>query len=76
MEIKFFVFRFSSSSSGSNKSRFISKDSDAKVIPKSLNPFEDDYDSSKNPFNDGDDADLNNPFREDLDCDKNLNHFA
>lgn len=41
-----------------------------------VNPFEDEYDESKNPFGEDSDSDENNPFREDLNCDKNLNPFA
>lgn len=67
-------FRYSNSFE-SNKSKLASSVSRSS-IPKSLNPFEDEYDDSKNPFNDEDAADLNNPFRDDLDCDKNLNPFA
>lgn len=59
-----------------NKSRYPFKGSDSRSFPKSSNPFEDEYDDAKNPFNDEDDPDLNNPFREDLNCDKNLNPFA
>lgn len=48
-------------------------------IIKGTNPFEsDDYDESKNPFNEGgddDDVDDKNPFKDDYDCDKNLNPF-
>lgn len=40
------------------------------------NPFDSDYDESKNPFNDEDYDDDKNPFKDDYDCDKNLNHFA
>ncbi|CAH1116293.1 unnamed protein product [Phaedon cochleariae] len=44
----------------------------------SKNPFEDDYDDSKNPFgtDDDDESDKNNPFREDMNCDKNFNPFS
>lgn len=38
----------------------------------SKNPFDSDYDESKNPFNDEDDFDDKNPFRDDCD---NLNPF-
>lgn len=42
------------------------------------NPFENDYDESKNPFNENDseDYDDKNPFKDDYDCDKNLNPFT
>lgn len=70
-----FFFRYSNSLK-SNRSELPSKSALSRSIPKSLNPFEDEYDDTKNPFNDEDDADFKNPFREDLDCDKNLNPFA
>lgn len=51
-------------------------------ITKGKNPFESDYDESKNPFNEGEngenddeDYDDKNPFKDDYDCDKNLNPF-
>lgn len=69
----FSLFRYSNSLE-SNKSK--KPPSVSRSIPKSLNPFEDEYDDSKNPFKDEEAEDLNNPFREDLDCDKNLNPFA
>lgn len=56
--------------------RFASKSFDHKKLPTaSSNPFEDDYDEAKNPFNE-DELDENNPFRDDYDCDKNLNPFS
>lgn len=49
-------------------------------ISKGKNPFENDYDEAKNPFNEGadndDDYDDKNPFKDDYDCDKNLNPFT
>ncbi|KAJ8946786.1 hypothetical protein NQ314_008769 [Rhamnusium bicolor] len=67
-----------SSSLEANMTRFIPKSYEQKVSAASSNPFEDDYDESKNPFgDDNDDLDTNNPFREDYnDCDKNLNPFS
>lgn len=40
------------------------------------NPFDSDYDESKNPFNDEDYDDDKNPFKDDYDSDTYLNHFA
>lgn len=41
------------------------------------NPFENDYDESKNPFNENEEEfDDKNPFKDDYDCDKNLNPFT
>ncbi|CAH0563845.1 unnamed protein product [Brassicogethes aeneus] len=52
-----------------------------KAAPKTAakagsNPFEDDYEREKNPFEIEEDDDKNNPFRDDYECDKNLNPFS
>lgn len=50
---------------------------DSRSNAASMNPFDDAYDESKNPFGEDDEElDENNPFREDMICDKNLNPFA
>lgn len=68
-------FRYSTSLEA-NLTRFAPKTHETKKLPTaSSNPFEDDYDESKNPFNE-DELDKNNPFRDDYDCDKNLNPFS
>lgn len=51
---------------------------EANITKSSKNPFDSDYDETKNPFNDdGDfeDDDDKNPFKDDYDYDKNLNPF-
>ncbi|KAL3272653.1 hypothetical protein HHI36_014118 [Cryptolaemus montrouzieri] len=47
-------------------------------IPGTLNPFESDYDPSNNPFeNEQEESeDDTNPFRDNYECDKNLNPFS
>ncbi|KAJ8936386.1 hypothetical protein NQ318_010793 [Aromia moschata] len=67
-----------SSSLEANMTQFpITTHGSRKVSTASSNPFEDDYDESKNPFFKDDDLGENNPFREDFDdCDKNLNPFS
>ncbi|XP_030768032.1 vacuolar protein sorting-associated protein 11 homolog [Sitophilus oryzae] len=60
------------------KSMLSSSKTEHKRQSISRNPFEDDYDETKNPFyedEDDDDLDKNNPFSEAYDCDKNLNPF-
>lgn len=58
---------------------YISKNSEPRnQITVSTNPFEaESYDEKMNPFmlEDDDELDKTNPFREDYDCDKNLNPF-
>ncbi|KAJ8916872.1 hypothetical protein NQ315_005879 [Exocentrus adspersus] len=66
-----------SSSLEANMTRIVPKNYESKKLPTaSSNPFEDDYDESKNPFNENDVLDESNPFRDDYDCDKNLNPFS
>ncbi|XP_045478377.1 vacuolar protein sorting-associated protein 11 homolog [Harmonia axyridis] len=66
-----------SSSVKSNTSAYERKKEFNASSAAGLNPFENDYDPSNNPFENEDESeDETNPFRSSYDCDKNLNPFS